>query len=115
MLTSNSEANKVSCIQVAVGRGNGSAQRHQGFVRDAVLYFLQHLVPVKLAAHNDGLVSVRRQDMFKFFDMLSRETPKFDAASFRDCFKASPACMPLYSAGRALKQSLKLQNFTRRL
>jgi len=78
-------------IQIAVGKGNGSAQRHQGFVRDAVLHFLQHLVPVKLAAHNDGLVSVRRQDMFKFFDMLSRETPKFDAASFRDCFKARPA------------------------
>jgi len=72
-----------------VGKGNGSAQRRQGFVRDAVLHFLQHLVPVKLAAHNDG--SVRRQDMFKFFDMLSRETPKFDAASFRDCFKARPA------------------------
>ncbi|KAL0052674.1 hypothetical protein WJX82_005877 [Trebouxia sp. C0006] len=80
-----------SDLVVSVGKGNGSAQRRQGFVRDAVLHFLQHLVPVKLAAHNDGLVSVRRQDMFKFFGMLSRETPKFDAASFRDCFKARPA------------------------
>ncbi|DBA86013.1 hypothetical protein WJX77_010551 [Trebouxia sp. C0004] len=80
-----------SDLVVAVGKGNSSAQRHQGFVRDAVLHFLQHLVPVKLAAHNDGLVSVRRQDMFKFFDTLSRETPKFDAASFKDCFKARPA------------------------
>ncbi|KAL0036562.1 hypothetical protein WJX79_000391 [Trebouxia sp. C0005] len=80
-----------SDLVIAVGKGNGSAQRHQGFVRDAVLHFLQHLVPVKLATHNDGLVSVRRQDMFKFFDMLSRKTPKFDAASFRDCFKVRPA------------------------
>lgn len=76
--------------QVVVGKGNNSAFRHNGHVRDAVLHFLQHLVPVKLAANNDGLVSVRRGDMLKFFDRLRHQQPEFDAARFTVCFEARP-------------------------
>lgn len=77
-------------MQIIVGKGKSSAQRHQGYVRDAVLHFLQHLVPVKLAANNDGLVCVRRQDILKLFGMLSERQPEFEAVSFKDCFKARP-------------------------
>lgn len=76
------------CLQVSVGKGTNSVHRHQSHVRDAVLHFLQHLVPVKLAAGNDGLVTVRRMDMLKVFKVVQSQQQPFTAATFVKCFTA---------------------------
>lgn len=77
-----------ACLQVSVGKGTNSVHRHQSHVRDAVLHFLQHLVPVKLAAGNDGLVTVRRLDMLKVFEAVQSQQQPFNAATFVECFTA---------------------------
>ena len=76
------------CLQVNVGKGTNSIERRGPQVRDAVLHFLQHLVPVKLAAGNDGLVTVRRADMLKVFDIMRSKQLNFAAANFIKCFTA---------------------------
>ena len=53
-----------------------------------MLHFLQHLVPVKLAAGNDGLVTVRRMDMMKVFEVVQAQRLEFAAATFIKCFTA---------------------------
>ncbi|KAL3159557.1 hypothetical protein ABBQ38_009973 [Trebouxia sp. C0009 RCD-2024] len=75
-------------LVVSVGKGTNSVHRHQSHVRDAVLHFLQHLVPVKLAAGNDGLVTVRRLDMLKVFEAVQSQQQPFNAATFVECFTA---------------------------
>ena len=69
-----------------VGKGTNSIAGHESHIRDAVLHFLQHLVPVKLAAGNDGLVTVRRADMLKVFEVMRSEQLNFAAANFIKCF-----------------------------
>lgn len=75
-------------LQVNVGKGTNSIEGRESHVRDAVLHFLQHLVPVKLAAGNDGLVTVRRADMLKVFEVMRSEQLSFAAATFIKCFTA---------------------------
>lgn len=75
-------------LQVNVGKGTNSVDRRESHVRDAVLHFLQHLVPVKLAAGNDGLVTVRRLDMLKVFEVLRSQQLSFAAATCIRCFTA---------------------------
>ena len=76
-------------MQVAVGRGNNSEHKHHPQTRTAVLHFLQQLVSVRLAAKNDGLVVVKRQDMLKLFGILRREQDKhpFQVTRYGPCFK----------------------------
>lgn len=75
-------------LQVNVGKGTNSADRRESHVRDAVLHFLQHLVPVKLATGNEGLVTVRRLDMLKVFEVLRSQQLRFAAATCMRCFTA---------------------------
>ena len=80
---------RMSCLQVNVGKGTNSIHGHDAPVRDVVLHFLQHLVPVKLAARNDGLITVRRVDMLKMFKTMQAQQMPCDASTFHDCFTAS--------------------------
>ena len=45
-------------------------------------------MPVKLAAKNDGLVTVRRSDVQMLFDTIKQQQLKCDAGFFSQCFTA---------------------------
>ena len=79
---------KFAYLQVNVGKGTNTIHGQKAQIRDAVLRFLQHLMPVKLAAKNDGLVTVRRSDVQKIFNTIEQQQLKFDAAFFGNCFTA---------------------------
>lgn len=74
-------------MQIAVGRGNKSEHRFHCHTRAAVLHFLQQLVPVRLAAKNDGLVVVKRRDILKFFGIIRRQQDPLEVTNFGACFK----------------------------
>lgn len=87
-------------VQAAVGRGNKSEHKHHCQTRAAVLHMLQHLMPVRLAAKNDGLVVVKRQDILRFFGILRRQQDPFQITNFGECFK--PRTQVLEYAGPSM-------------
>ncbi len=76
-------------LQIVTGRGNRSFVRSRSSVREATLGLLQQLVPVRVAARNEGLLVVFSAHLKRLLVYVGARGRSFSVQDMQDYLVAS--------------------------